>query len=300
MFSIIIVSFNARAVLQSCLKSIQIHEPEAQVIVVDNDSRDGSYEMVSREFPWVTLLQMGKNAGFAAANNAGLAMATKPFVVLLNSDTELSDDSLSRCVRRLQKDRTLGAVHPRLTGPDGKPQLCEHSAPSLADVARKAVRMQPLDQGVRWLAGTALVIRKTALDNVGHGLDDNYFMYWEDADLSARLQAAGWKLDVEPLADIKHLGGASGGGPDASRRADLYAWYLWGKHRWFRRNRPFWEATALWMFDAFDVARKFARGIRHSSRRKGEWSHARVTASVLCLILLQRHPRKPAVRTGGS
>lgn len=296
MLSVILVSFNAREHLRLCLNSLARHEPGAEVIVVDNASRDGSAEMVAGQFPQVRLVQTGRNAGFAAANNAGLAVATRPFVALLNSDTEVTDDSLSRCVRRLQADPTLGGVHPRLMGTDGLPQQCEHRFPTLAESVRKAFRLPPRDDARRhttWLAGTALVLRRQALDEIGGGLDSGYFMYWEDADLSAMLRGRGWGLAVQQDAEVRHHGGASGGGPDASRRADLYAWYCYGRHRWFRRNRSPLEAALVWLLDLADVPRKFLRGLFHSARRKGEWAHARVTARVLMSGLLGRTPSVP-------
>ena len=296
MFSVIIVSFNTRELTRSCLQSLVTEEADAQVIVVDNASVDGSAAMVREAYPNKILVELPINAGFAGANNAGLAKADRPFVVLLNSDAEVIDDSLSRCVRRMEFDPSLGAVHPRLVGADGKPQKCLHRFPTLAEVARQAVRLPtPLKSEIvdGWLAGTALVIRREALAAAGGGLDSGYFMYWEDADLSACLRRAGWKLALEEGAIVRHLGGASGGGPDAARRSDLFAWYFYGKHRWFRRNRPMWEAVSLWLFDAVDVPRRFGRGLRHASRRPAEWAHAKVAARVLARGLLGLKPPRP-------
>ncbi len=296
MLSVIVVSFNTRDLLRKCLASLAAHEPGAQVVVVDNASRDGSADMVRAEFPSATLIELAENAGFAGANNAGLAAADRPFVALFNSDAEVVDDSLSRCVRRLQAEPTLGAVHPRLIGPDGKPQQCRYRFPTLAGVALEAARLAPRGESRSandWLAGTALVVRREALVAAGGGLDAGYFMYWEDCDFSARLVRAGWGLAVEESAAVKHFGGASGGGPAAARRADLYAWYLYGKHRWFRRNRPAWEAAFLWVLDAVEVPRKLLRGLRYAGRRPTEWSHARVAARVLALGLLGLKPARP-------
>ena len=76
-------------------------------------------------------------------------------------------------------------------------------------------------------------IRRSALHAAGGALDDHFLMYWEDADISRRLHKAGWLVAECPEATVRHLGGASGGGPDSSRRADLYAWYAWGRLRSF-------------------------------------------------------------------
>lgn len=296
MIAFIIVSFNTRELLRACLQSIQRYEPDSEVIVVDNGSRDGSVTMVRDEFPIHRLFASEKNLGFAAANNLGLSAATRPYAVLLNSDTELLDDSISRCVLRMVREPSLGAVHPSLRGADGNPQECVHREPSLRSSLRKALRLRVSDESsAQWLAGTALVLRKQALDQVGR-LNDDFFMYWEDADLSARLRAAGWGLAHEPRAIVKHYGGGSGGGPDAARRADLYAWYCWGKHRWFILNRPRRESLFIWTLDAIDVARKYARGLLYVSRRRAEWSHAHTTVHVLAWILTGRRPPLPFVQ----
>ena len=295
MCSVIIVSFNTCELLKQCLLSLRQYEPGSEVIVVDNASKDDSVSMVQQEFPEVKLVVLDRNKGFAAANNAGLSLATRDYVVLLNSDTELVDSSLSCCVARLEANPSIGAVHPLLRGMSGEPQQCVHSFPTLRSIARQAIgnSAEPeTTQESTWLAGTALVIRKAALDQIG-GLDAGYFIYWEDADLSARLRQNGWDLAIEPSSTVLHFGGASGGGPDAARRADLYAWYCFGKHRWFTRNRPAWEALAVWVLDVLDIPRKFLRGLRYSDRRRTEWAHASVTARVLALRLLGLTPATP-------
>ena len=221
--SIVIVSYNTRDLLRACLESIGVHCPEAEVIVVDNASDDGSAQMVRDLFPTVQLVVSPTNQGFAGGNNLGLSHTHGEFVVLLNSDTVLEDDSLTRCVDWMRAHPELGAASPRLVGGDGQPQRCFHRFPSLRDELRKAFRrpLPPL-AGDRdpegWLAGTALVVRRAALDGVGGRLDDVFFMYWEDADLSARLRKAGWDVAPFPKGYIRHLGGASGGGQDSGRR----------------------------------------------------------------------------------
>ncbi len=302
MLSVIVVNFNTREYLRKCLNSLIIHEPGAQIIVVDNASKDGSVEMVRSDFPSVTLICEAENRGFAPANNIGLKVATGKYVVLFNSDAELRDAALSQCAAMMESDEKLGAVHPRLIGPDGLPQICEHRSPDLKSMFREMFRIDRIGNatGEMWLAGTALVIRKTALDSIGGGLDARYFMYWEDADLSARLRQAGWKLDICSTAEIKHYGGASGGGADNSRRADLHAWFCYGKHRWFRTNRPAWEAASVWCLDAFDVPRKYVRGLARKSRRKAEWAQAQVTMRVLGGLLIGQQPPRPVAAIKGK
>ena len=288
------VNYNTRDLLRVCLASVRRHEPTAQLIVVDNQSRDGSCDMVRAEFPEVTLIDAGGNLGFAGANNLGLAAATGEFLVLLNSDAELLDNTLSRCAARLHAEPELGAVHPHLIGVDGVAQLCEYRSPTLTDALRIALRRQPREPARQtWLAGTALVIRRTALEAIGGRLDDGYFMYWEDADLSASLQAAGWHIAVEPTGLVRHHGGASGGGPDASRRTDLALWYQWGRHRWYRRHRPGWEAVGLGMLEASNSLRHLARGLSYRGRWRAERAAAGVIVRVLLLRLRGQSPPRP-------
>lgn len=295
MMSIIIVSYNTRDLLRQCLHSVARHTTDAEILVVDNASRDGSPEMVRSEFPLVKLIQTGRNAGFAAANNAGLAEAHGDFLVLLNSDTVLEDDALNQCIRWMLDHPEVGACSPSLMGADGNPQECLYPFASLATALRECVRTAPRAPGDPggWLAGTCLILRATALKQIGGQLDDHYFMYWEDADLSARLLRKGWQVQHYPGAQIIHHGGASGGGADSSRRADLHAWYLHGKYRWLSRYRPWYEAAGVWMLDLFDVGRKWLRGIVHPHRRKAEWIHARVLALTLARELVGLAPPRP-------
>ena len=298
MISIVIVNYNTRKLLADCLRSIEAHCPEAEVVVVDNASRDGSAEMLRAEFPGVILVTSDVNLGFAGANNAGLARCRGEFVVLLNSDTVLEDDGLTRCAGWMRDNPEVGALSPRLVGFDGHPQRCLHRFPSLGGKVRDALRLapgpgsepEPSDAG--WLAGTALMIRRAALEGLGGALDDRFFMYWEDADLSIRLRRAGWRLAAYPGAHVRHFGGASGGGADSARRGDLHAWYLWGEHRWFAKHRPGWEVASLWVLDALDVPRKVLRGLVHP-RRRHELPQARVQAAVLWRRLVGLAPARP-------
>ncbi len=283
--SVVLVSYNTRELLRQCLESIRRHEPEAQVIVVDNGSRDDSPDMITTNFPEVTLIQMGWNAGFAAANNAGMAQSVGKTVVLLNSDTVLEDDTLSRATEWLKTRPEVGATSPKLMGNDGRPQECLYEFPSLRGLLRNAMRLpqSPPTSKARWLAGTALTIRREALESIDNKLDDQFWMYWEDADLSARLLAKAWKVEAFEGGQIIHHGGASGGGADANRRADLQAWYVYGKHRWFTKHRSIAVASAVWLLDFLDVARMWGRSLIRADQR-----NARVYASVTARVLLDR------------
>jgi GT2 family glycosyltransferase len=296
--SVVIVSYNTRDLLADCLRSLRAFEAEAEVIVVDNASRDGSEEMVRERFPATIVIQSGRNAGFAGANNLGIAQSSGEFVVLLNSDTRLDEPALTASVNWLEEHAEIGATSPRLIGPDDRPQNCIYAWPSLSALWREAFKLKPrkpVQESDGWLAGTCLILRRTALDSVGGGLDETYWMYWEDADLSRQLTKQGWKIVPFEGAAIRHFGGASGGGDDASRRPDLHAWYLFGKYRWFRKNAGWFAAAGVWILDAVDVPRKWLRSIVRPERT-AERAHAQTQARALRYALRGRRPPVPGTK----
>ena len=295
--SVVIVSFNTKTLLRECLESLRKFEPSAQMIVVDNASRDGSETIVREEFPEVTVIQSGRNAGFAGANDLGIAKAAGEFVILLNSDTRLEEPALSSTVAWMESRPEIGASSPRLLGADGQPQSCIYAWPSVASLWREALKLppKPAPDNEGWIAGTCLVLRRAALEEAGGGLDENYGMYWEDADLSRQIVRKGWKVEPFDGATILHYGGASGGGEDAARRPDLHAWYLYGKYRWFRKNEGFFASAAVWLLDAADVPRKRLRAWLRPER-KAERDHARVQARALFNALIGRKPPVPGAK----
>ncbi len=268
MLSILVVSYNTRELLRQCLASLRQFAPTAQVIVIDNGSWDGSVEMVRSDFPDIEVVALPENLGFAAANNVGLRLAHGDPILLLNSDTVVEDDSLDRCAAWMREHPRVGALSPRLIGVDGVPQQCLYPFPSLARLLRTAIGQQSPtpeeDVADGWLAGTALFLRREALGQIGGELDAGYFMYWEDADVCARLRERGWQRAVCSDAHVRHHGGSSSGAAAAPVRADLLAWDFFGRHHWFARHRPALECVGLWLLDAIDVPRILLRDSRHT------------------------------------
>jgi|GEM_PF-172619 len=272
-FSVIVVSYNTMELTRTCLRSLRRHARTAEVIVVDNASSDGSAEMVLREFPEIRLIRLPVNIGFGRANSLAWKLATQDFVVLLNSDTVIVDDSLTRCVSRLLNEPELAAVTPQLFGTDGIEQTTRHPVPTFAQTLRRSLTGRPLmirgDE--YWIPGTCLILRRSAVENVGRLFDPRLFIYWEDADLCQRLRNAGFHLAVEPSTRVIHHGGASGGGKHCSACTGLHEWYTFGRHFWFWRHRPRREAIGLWLLELIDAFRCMGRSLIHPGRRQ-EWS----------------------------
>jgi GT2 family glycosyltransferase len=223
--SIVIINWNTRDLLQGCLTSIfaSTLEMDYEVIVVDNDSSDGSQEMVLEHFPKVKLISNSSNPGFARANNQALKITRGKYILLLNPDTIVKQDAIGKLVEFLEATPGAGGVGARLLNGDGSLQMSAYPEPTLF---REFWRMfhfdgiycyaaYPMDhwglegpQEVDILMGACLLIRKVSLDTVGL-FDEDYFMYSEEVDLCARLKHAGWPLYWLPSAEVIHYGGQS-------------------------------------------------------------------------------------------
>jgi GT2 family glycosyltransferase len=221
---IIIVNFNTRDDLVACLRSLKMARRPHTITVVDNGSTDGSVEAVRAEFKKVELIEMGRNAGFAAANNAGIRATSSPLVLLLNSDTLVPEGALETLCERLEATGAT-AAGPRLVDGDGRPEISW--GPMLGPWAewvqarRVAAAQSPLPQARRrvddltsserrvdWVTGACLLVRREAAVAVGL-LDERYFMYEEDVDFCAALRAHGGSVLFAPAATVIHLRGRS-------------------------------------------------------------------------------------------
>ena len=248
MLSIVIISWNTRDLLAACLTSLRTYPPDGdhEIVVVDNASRDDSTAMVRRDFPHVHLLENPTNVGFAAANNQALALCRGRYVLLLNSDTEVTPGTLSALVSFMEQHPQAGVVAPTLVNPDGSFQASYARFPTFVSefllITRLArwlsgpyapsprPRINEPSHPVDWVAGAALLVRRAAIDQVG-GLDAGYFMYSEETDWCWRLWRHNWQVWYLPAVKVIHHGGASSRQRGAASYAQLYA----SKVRFFER-----------------------------------------------------------------
>ena len=247
--SIIIVSWNVRELLRACLASLPC---EAEIIVVDNASADGSAAMVSAGFPGVRLLANVENRGFTGGNNDGLALAGRRFVLFLNPDTVVQGDALDRMTAYLEAHPDVGVVGPQLRYGDGSLQSSRRRFPTLATGLTESTPLAwhwppernrwaaqyhlddvPADraQQVDWLVGAALLTRREVLAQVG-GFDEGYFMYSEELDWQRRVRQAGWQVVYLPEAVITHYEGKSSEQATAARHIRFNR----SKVRYFRKH----------------------------------------------------------------
>lgn len=225
--SIVIVSWNTRAILRECLESIASRSGgvDCETIVVDNASADGSADMVAGAFPWAVLVRNTENSGFARGSNLGIERARGRHVLLLNTDTRIVGDALARLVRCLDEDPTIGAAAAQLVNPDGTVQRACTRFPRLRTAlwldtflgrwfpdSRELRRyfMRDWDhessRDVEQPPGNGLAIPRALLTELGP-LDERFFIFYVDVDLCRRIHARG--LRCRYLADAKivhHLG----------------------------------------------------------------------------------------------
>lgn len=226
--TVVIVSYNVAALLDACLDSIKKGTGLSyEIIVVDNNSKDSSVEMVKKKHPDVVLINNETNAGFAKANNQAFRGAKGRYIFMLNPDTIVLENAIDKLVQFMDTHPAAGACGPKNLNPDGSLQYnCCHFPDIWIRLAwhfhlrrlfpRNRLfgreRMTYWDYGdtrqVDWIAGCSLMIRSEALEQVGL-LDENYFMYTEETDLCFQMKKAGWSTLYYPDSAIIHYGGQS-------------------------------------------------------------------------------------------
>lgn len=215
--SIIIVSWNARGLLLKCLESIPrgLGRLEAEVIVVDNASSDGSAEAVRESFPGVRLLPQKDNLGFAKANNIGIRESAGRYVCLINSDVVVLPGCIERLHLFIEDMPGAAIVAPKVLNPDMTLQASCRRFPSLPGALFTTLGLDRLNylphdrtRRVDAVSGCFMLVRREAIDAVGP-LDERFFFYAEDKDWCKRFHDAGWGVYYRPEAKAIHYGGQS-------------------------------------------------------------------------------------------
>jgi len=218
--AIVLLNWNGWRDTSCCLSCLrQLHYDNFEVIVVDNGSTDDSVLQIRDQFPWVTLLETGKNLGFAGGCNVGIRHALRDgadFVWLLNTDTKLDSNTLDALMTTARREERIGAVGAAIYSMAEPDQLQAWGGGSVNFwLGRSRHFLRPVhDNAIEYITGASLLLRGSALRSVGL-LDDSFFFFWEDADLGFRLRKAKWKLAVAGAAKVWHRQSASLRGRDA-------------------------------------------------------------------------------------
>ena len=216
--SVVIVSYNVRSYLEQCLQSVQraLEGTEGEVFVVDNHSDDDSVETVRQHYPWVRLIENQENLGFAKANNQAIRQAQGDYILLLNPDTVVAEDTFHGVLAFMDEHPKAGGAGVMMCYEDGS--RAPESKRALPTPWVAALKMMgftkryylsdlPWDQPCRIevVSGAFCLLRHEAIKTVGL-LDEDFFMYGEDIDLSYRLLKGGWENWYLPYSIIHYKG----------------------------------------------------------------------------------------------
>ena len=229
--SIIIVSYNVKDYLMQCIRSIyrsNINKDLYEIIVVDNDSHDGSINLLENKFNGITIRKNNSNLGFSKAVNIGLKLAQGKYVCILNLDIIIQKDTLEILLNFCESKNNLGAVGPKVINADGSIQhSCKRSFPTPLNAIPRLLGLDKLFpksklfgkynltyinrnkiHDVDVISGAFMIVPREILENIG-GFDERFFMFGEDIDLCYRIKELGYKIYYNPNTEIIHYKGES-------------------------------------------------------------------------------------------
>lgn len=253
--SVILVSFNDWIHLEKCLQSLLAVPPEKnmEVVVVDNNSSDGSPGLVKNRFPEVKLIRNEKNLGFARACNLGIQASAGEFVLFLNNDTIANVQALTVLLEKIRENPSIGAVGPALLSGQKTYQVSfGKKVDFFSEFIQKGffnlyyakkLRSDSKVRNVGWLSAACLLARRKALEEAGC-FDENYFLYFEDIDLCYKIKQSGWILRFLPQAHIIHFGGTSTSAVKISSRYH----YRKSQIYFYRKHNSRLSQSLLWIY----------------------------------------------------
>ena len=220
--SVIILNWNGAEMLRHYLPSVVRNTKEAEVIVADNGSTDNSLEVLKSEFPSVKTIVLDRNYGFAEGYNRAIEQVDSEYIVLLNSDVEVTEGWLQPLLEYLRANSNVAAVQPKIRS-DKNRAFFEHAGAAGGYVNAlgypycrgRVLWNVEQDHGqydtvaeVDWTSGACMCVRTKVYKDLG-GLDASFFAHMEEIDLCWRMRNAGWKLACVPQSTVFHLGGGS-------------------------------------------------------------------------------------------
>jgi len=265
--SIIIVAWNVKDFVHNCLKSVyeQTKGITFEVIYVDNGSEDGSVDMVTKEFPEVRIIKNEKNEGFTKANNQGIQISKGRYVLLLNSDTIVLDNAITKTVKFADSHPEAAVVGCKVLNSDSTLQRNCFMYPSILNMLLSAIylhkffskskffgreRMTWWDfndvREVETVGGCFSLVRRKAIDQVGL-MDETYFVYGDDPDWCYRFKKSGWKIIFTPNGQIIHYDGQN-----TQSMTRKFFWQLNGSRLIFMKiHKSRWEFLLAKLLIAF-------------------------------------------------
>lgn len=234
---IIILNYNGQDFLKKTLASVfQVDYPNFEIVLVDNNSNDGSFEEARRVFPKIACIKNSENLGFSAGNNIGTEYALErsaDYILLLNYDTIVGKNFLRPLVELMESDEKIGIVSPMiLTGETSKVWF------SGGKINWLKMKTEHQENNLKenyfhsdYITGCAMMIKKEVFRKIGL-LDEDYFLYWEDADFSVRAKRAKYKLAVCAGSHVWHLEKSQ------EKKAKKIYWLVLSGLIFFKKNSP--------------------------------------------------------------
>ncbi len=284
--SVVIVNYNVEYFLEQCIHSVLAASKglDVEVFMVDNDSVDGSVQMVKERFPSVKVIDNKENLGFSKANNQAMRLAKGEYILLLNPDTVIEEDTLRKCLDFMDAHPEAGGLGVKMV--DGKGIILPESKrglptpetafykitglnkifPSSKRINRYYLGHLPMDETheIEILSGAFMFMRKTVLDKVGL-LDEAFFMYGEDIDLSYRIILGGYKNYYLPETSIIHYKGESTKKGSLNYVFVFYnAMIIFAKKHFSTRNASIFSKliqVAIWLRASWSVMVNFLKKI---------------------------------------
>lgn len=265
--SVIILNWNGKQYLKDCLDSLAAQTcRDFETILVDNGSGDGSAAYVREAYPWVRLVELPENAGFAGGNNRGVAVAEGAFIVTLNNDTKADSRFLEELLRPVLADAGIGMVAAKMLNFFDPGRIDSVGVKAAGNGMGYNIGVGELDRGqydapagVFGPCAGAALYRRAMLDEVGF-FDPEFFAYYEDLDLAWRGRLAGWRCVTAPQAVVLHVHSATSG------KMSLFTVYQVQRNKWFTlvKNWPLplllSRLPLILLFDLAALLLAFLRG----------------------------------------
>ncbi|QBF31985.1 glycosyltransferase family 2 protein [Thalassococcus sp. S3] len=243
---------------------------DAELVLVDNDSQDGSFETMAQaaeargwtEGGRVRVVQSGRNGGFGAGNNVGMRLglssgAAPDFIYILNSDAWPDRGAIPALLDHMRRNPGVGIAGSHVRGEDDAPHITLFRFPSIAGEFEGAARTGVISRllanaivplpiptevtAVDWLAGASMMMRREMLDRIGL-FDETFFLYYEETDLCRRAAKAGWRTDYLPQSRVVHIGSVSTGMKTWARTPDY--WFASRRYYFVKNHGAFYAAAA--------------------------------------------------------
>ncbi len=263
--SIIIVNWKVRPLLEKCLDSIIANQGDynLEIFVVDNDSRDGTPEMLMSQYPQIKMIALVSNHGFAKANNLGIKQSSGELVFLLNPDTEITAGFFDQVLTYMDSHKDAGILAPKILNSDGSLQNSIRRSPTLFSQILVLLKLKKVllenrildhylakdfdynkEQFAEQVMGAAMIIRREVFDKIGL-LDENYFIWFEEVDFCYQAKKEGIPIIFFPGATIMHHEGASFSKKRMIKKQLIFnrslLYYFW-------KNKPSWQWFIILLF----------------------------------------------------